>query len=89
MSSVRLGVQDFLTMTDEFHPEWSVFAVEASIEQIEEALSAFPQSREPDRNVAVHLQTVDGSLEDKLQGREFAHVVPVVQVSNSPWAVLY
>jgi hypothetical protein len=33
VSNTKLGIQDFLTMTDEFHPEWSVFAVEASIEQ--------------------------------------------------------
>jgi hypothetical protein len=88
VSSAKLGVKDFLAMTDEFHPEWSVFAVEASIEQVEDALSML-QSRKPDSNVSIHLQKIDGSLDDKLKGREFAYVVPVVQLSHSSWVVVY
>lgn len=89
MTSTKLGVQDFLEMTDQFHPEWSVFAVEASIEQVEEALSKLQQSRQQDSDVSIHLQTIDGSLEEKLQGRRIAYVVPVVQPFNSSWVIVY
>jgi hypothetical protein len=87
--SSKVGVQDFLVMTSEFHPEWSVFAVEASIEEVERALAEFPQVREQDSNVSLHLQTRTGSLHDKLQGRDVADVIPVIKLVTSPWVVVY
>jgi hypothetical protein len=87
--SGKVGVRDFLAMTSEFHPEWSVFAVEASIEEVERALADFPQARGQDHDVPFYQQARTGSLHDKLQGRDIAYVVPVIKLAASPWIVVY
>lgn len=89
MSGNKVGVHDFLEMTSEFHPQWSVFAVEAPIEVVEEALSKFQHARPKETAVPFYLQTKAGDLHDKLQGRDFAYVVPVIQIANSSWVVVY
>jgi hypothetical protein len=58
----NVGIHDFLAMTHEFHPEWTVFAVEASIQDVERALADFHQCCEQDSHVPFHLQTITSMM---------------------------
>jgi hypothetical protein len=89
MSDAKLGVRDFLEMADEFHPEWSLFAVEAKLEEVESTFIKLRKSHKQESNIAIHLQESNRTLLERLKCRDFAYVIPVVQLQSSPWIIVY
>lgn len=89
ISNAKLGVRDFLEMADEFHPEWSLFAVEAKLEEVESTFTKLRKPRRQESNIAIHLQESKRTLLEKLKGRDFAYVIPVVQLQDSSWVIVY
>jgi hypothetical protein len=81
-SSKQFGVRDFLDLIDDWgHPTWSTFAVEAPAETLTEAYAKVERSKKtwPDAPVR------KAGKEDD----EIANLVPVVQLKDSPWSVIY
>jgi hypothetical protein len=89
MSSTKLGIKDFINMTDEFHPTWSLFAVESSFEDVVEFSTHFYKSLKVNNNISIYIQNVEDSLEEKLQDRDFANVIPILKTHESNWVILY
>jgi len=78
--SEQLGVRHFLEFMYDGQPEWSLFAVKAPAEEVSEEWVDFRGAKGVHRDV----QIKPGGESD-LAGS----VVTIVQVRNSPWAVVY
>jgi hypothetical protein len=89
MSLTKLGIKDFINMTDEFHPTWSLFAVESSFEEVVEFSTHFYSSLKVNNDIEVYLQTIEGTLQEKLQDRDFANVIPILKTHENDWVLLY
>jgi hypothetical protein len=89
MSSSKLGIKDFIAMTDEFHSEWSLFAVESTIKDVVDFLASYYRARNLENNVSIRLQTISGTLQEKLEGGNFASAIPVVKTYGNSWALVY
>jgi hypothetical protein len=85
MNHNKLGIKDFMKMASDLHSEWSLFAVESSIKDCLDIYDA----KVIESDIYVNQQTVEGSIEDKLRGRSFASVIPIVKVRNSTWVIIY
>jgi hypothetical protein len=89
MNPTKLGIKDFINMTDDFHPTWSLFAVESSFEEVVEFSTRFYKSLKVNNNISICSQTIEGSLEEKLQDRDFANFIPILKTHESNWVLLY
>jgi hypothetical protein len=89
MSFTKLGIKDFINLTDEFHPTWSLFAVESSFEEVVEFSTHFYEPLKVNNEISVCLQTIEGTLEEKLQDIDFANVIPILKTHENAWVLLY
>jgi hypothetical protein len=89
MNSNKLGIKDFIKMTEKFHATWSLFAVESSFEEVVEFSTHFYKSLKVDNNISICTKAIEGSLEEKLQDRDFANVIPILKTHENNWILLY
>jgi hypothetical protein len=78
--SEQVGVRHFLEFMYDGQPEWSLFAIKAPAEEVSEEWVDFRGAK------AVHR---DVSIKAGGEADVASSVVAVVQVRNSPWAVIY
>jgi hypothetical protein len=89
MNPTKLGIKDFINMTDEFYSTWSLFAVESSFEEVVGFSTRFYKSLKVNNNISICLQNIEGSLKEKLQDRDFANVIPILKTHENNWILLY
>jgi hypothetical protein len=79
--STPVGIKHFLEFMYDGHPEWSLFAVKAPFEEVS---TAFAKCRKAKGTFTDVPREPAGAV-----GDELAQLAAVVQVSGSPWTVVF
>jgi hypothetical protein len=87
MSSKKKGIKDFMTMVADFHPEWSLLAIQSSIPEVMDILVNSLNYTQKDTS-PIRIQATKKTNGHQKRG-DFSNSIPIIKILKSSWVLIY